>query len=751
MTPLETALEYIGRGWTVVPVPFKSKAPIDKGWPAKVVTEENAHQYFNGEAQNIGVRLGELSGGLSDVDLDTAEAIHAAGYFLQRTLCFGRHSKPCSHWLYQSDLWQTEDKAAIQFKFATGNGKDRKEQMILELRIGGGDKAAQTVFPGSVHETGEVIAWDEKETVAQADGAALKQCCARAASAALIAGHFPAKGARHDAGLTLGGFLSRCGFSRPDAELFAEAVTIASGQPMEKVKDVRKAAREAWDEGNRPGGQARGFPALAETFGDDVAKHVAKWLGYQGARGNGHDTAADGVIKQEAKTFEQWTELGNAHRLVRRHGEDIRYVHPLKAWFIWNGIFWRRDDSGEIMRWAEATIEAIFNEAKEIADGEIKAAFRKFALKSQARAQLGNVVQLAQHNLRVVLSSDALDADKMLLGVLNGTIDLNTCAFREGRREDYITKQCAVAYDSAAQCPNWIEFQNKIAGGNAELVAYKQRVFGLLLTGEMVEILFILHGSGQNGKTTELETISGLLGDYAHATNASVLLSPKERGGATPEIVAIKGKRAVFINETDDSDHLNESRVKYLCGNDTMSGRDLFESVINFRPTHKTLLRTNHKPKIRGTDLGIWRRIHYWPYLVTIRDDEKIVNFRETKLDPERPGILNWMLAGLKDYMAGGLKPPPVVCQATKEYRREMDAIGQWISAMCEPSLVGAKLRLKTLHASYAKWATEEIGWAATKQKLADALREHGFESDLAKGVTVFKNIRLNDEEAEPY
>jgi hypothetical protein len=284
MSPLDIAIEYLRRGWSPVPVPYKSKAPASKGWPAKVVTEENAHQYFNGEAQNIGVRLGELSGGLADTDLDTAEALRAAPYFLRPTLCFGRPGKPRSHWLYLSDLWQTENKATVQFKFATGKGKDRKEQTILELRIGGGGNAAQSVFPGSVHETGELITWDEKETVAQAAGVALKQRCARAASAALLAGHFPSKGARHDAGLTLGGFLYRCGFSCPDTELFAEAVTIASGQPMEKVKDIRKAAREAWDEGNRPGGRSRGFPALADTFGDDVAEHVAKWLGFSGER-----------------------------------------------------------------------------------------------------------------------------------------------------------------------------------------------------------------------------------------------------------------------------------------------------------------------------------------------------------------------------------------------------------------------------------------------------------------------------------
>jgi hypothetical protein len=283
MSPLENALEYISRGWAPVPIPHKSKRPIGDEWQKLRITETDARQWFNGEEQNIGVRLGGLSDGLADVDLDTTEAGRAAPYFLPRTLCFGRPSKPRSHWLFQSDLWQTEDKAALQFKFATGKGKDRKEQMILELRIGGGDKGAQTVFPGSVHETGELITWDRKENIALAEGETLKQCCARAASAALLACHFPSKGARHDAGLTLGGFLSRCGFSRPDTELFAEAVTIASGQPMEKVKDVRKAARKAWDEAGRPSGNARGFPILAETFGDDVAKHVAKWLGYEGA------------------------------------------------------------------------------------------------------------------------------------------------------------------------------------------------------------------------------------------------------------------------------------------------------------------------------------------------------------------------------------------------------------------------------------------------------------------------------------
>jgi Bifunctional DNA primase/polymerase, N-terminal len=187
MSTLETALEYIARGWAPIPIPHKRKKPIGEEWPGWRITKADAPQPFIGGLQNVGVILGEASGGLADVDLDSIEAVRAGSYFLQRTLCFGRASKPRSHWLYQSELWQTEDRATIPFKFVIGTGKDRKEQMILELRIGGGGKGAQTVFPGSVHETGEPIAWGEKENVARAEGDDLMQRCARAAATALLA------------------------------------------------------------------------------------------------------------------------------------------------------------------------------------------------------------------------------------------------------------------------------------------------------------------------------------------------------------------------------------------------------------------------------------------------------------------------------------------------------------------------------------------------------------------------------------
>ncbi|MEJ0096389.1 MAG: phage/plasmid primase, P4 family [Methylocella sp.] len=448
----------------------------------------------------------------------------------------------------------------------------------------------------------------------------------------------------------------------------------------------------------------------------------------------------------EIAISEELTELGNAHRLVMRHGADIRYAPQFKSWYVWDGLYWKRDEDGEIVRRAKATVELLFDEAKEIADEAARTTFRKFALKCQTAFQITAMVNLARSDSDVILSTDALDANPMLLGVQNGTIDLATGDFvAGGNREDYITKRCSVSFDPDAKCPNWLAFQHKISNGDDKLIAYKRRLFGISLTGKMVEILFIMHGGGANGKTTEMETINQILGDYAHSADAGLLIAAKDRNCATPEIVAVKGKRAVWINETSENDQLNEKRVKYLAGKDTLYGRALFEAPINFTPTHKPFLRTNHKPKIKGTDVGIWRRIHYVPYLVTISDAEKDEDFRENKLVPELPGILNWCLEGLKDYLAnGGLRPPEIVSKATAQYRKDMDGVGLWIGLFCSRDETVTKLSLGTLFDSFSKWANDEGVDHTTRNDLAARLRLAGYEDYKSHGSTVFKGIKLN-------
>jgi putative DNA primase/helicase len=377
------------------------------------------------------------------------------------------------------------------------------------------------------------------------------------------------------------------------------------------------------------------------------------------------------------------------------------------------------------MRLAKSAVEKLFDEAGRIEVEALKITMRKFALASQSCSRLAAMVKLAESELPVVLSHDRLDANPMLLGVQNGVIELGTGKFREGRREDYISKRCDVAYNKDATCPEWRKFQGTITGQDAELIAYKQRLAGVLLTGKVVEVLFIPWGCGSNGKSTELETYQAILGDYGHATDASLLLAQKNTSGPTPEVVALKGKRAIFINETPERARLNEARVKYLTGNDTLSGRGLHQEPINFLPTHKVVMRTNHKPIIRGTDLGIWRRIHLIPFTVTIAGADP--DFRERNLVPELPGVLNWMLEGLMQFLREGLNPPKAVCDATDTYKADMDLVAQWLAERCTLDPTSETL-LKELTTDFNAWAKDDLGRPWPNATLSEKLGGLGLE-----------------------
>jgi P4 family phage/plasmid primase-like protien len=748
MSNFEAALDLIRRGFAITPVTFRTKKPsLGDEWQKYEITESNLPQYFNGAQQNLGAKLGCGKASPTDLDLDCPEAIAAAPYLLPKTATFGHASKRASHWIYKTNLAATQDRAAIKILNTDKAG-------ILEIRMGGGGKAAMTVFPPSIHISGEPILWENGiDQILEIDGDELLKFALQLGAASQLAQVYPKAGGRHDGSLVLGGFLKRCGLEVPRIKLFIEALAVASGQPGDKRHDMIRTAKDGAECAT-----PAGFPLMVETFGEAATKKVADWLGYQGERSAGN------VVRFEARAMmrkganglddapyvegEHDTDLGNARRLVRFFGADIRYVSQFRAWYIWEGHRWRHDEDGEILRIAKAAIEKFFQGTAKITDDDIRKSARKFALASQSRSRLWDMVKLAESELPVVLSHKQLDADPMLLGVKNGVIELETGTFRKGKHEDCITKQCEVSYDKHATCPEWLKFQAMITDGNKDLIAYKQRVAGALLTGNVIEILFIPWGCGSNGKSTELETYAAILGDYGHASDASLLLARKETAGATPEIIALKGKRAIFINETPERARLNESRVKYLTGNDTLYGRGLNQDPINFKPSHKIILRTNHKPIIRGTDRGIWRRIHLIPYTKTIEGGD--ADFRQRKLIPELPGILNWMLDGLKAYLHEGLNPPKAVCDAIDGYRADMDLFGQWLAERCwldrdletKPSKPSRTL-LKKLTADFNAWAKDDITRPWPNAAVSEKLKELGFEKAALNQGTVFAGITL--------
>jgi P4 family phage/plasmid primase-like protien len=411
--------------------------------------------------------------------------------------------------------------------------------------------------------------------------------------------------------------------------------------------------------------------------------------------------AAAAAARRDRGEF--FTDLGNARRLVRTHGNDIRYVPAWRCWLTWQDGHWRRDKDGAIVRMAKACIEEMFSEAGLINEEGKRKAMRVHALKSQSAQRLNAMVKLAESEIEVILPADKIDADPYLLGVRNGIIDLRTCEFRNARREDCVTKLAGIAFDPDAKCPNWDAFLKKIL--DEPLIAYLKRASGYILTGLTgEEVMFILWGGGNNGKSTWREAIFAMMGDYAMAAEASLLVTNNKTGGATPDLARLHGCRFVTINETEQNDQLNEARVKFITSHDKIAARNLYEAPFDFTPTHKTALTTNNKPIVKSTNVGTWRRINLVPFVMTIAAEDRNQNFREEKLLPELDGILNWALAGLREYWRKGLEPPTVVTDATNEYKSDMDLIGSWIEERCLVDPV-AEETTAALHVDYVEWA----------------------------------------------
>lgn len=273
---LAIASGYHARGWNPVPVPYREKNPNRKAWQKIIQTEATLPKYFNGRAQNVGVQFGPKSHGLTDIDLDCPEAIKLYRYFVPKTDSrFGRKSKPISHLLYYID--NAPEGASIKLTDVTPDG--RPGDCIVELRMGGGTKGAQTIFPGSMHDSGEVIEWESDGEPAKSSFAELRTAIIKIAIATILIRAFPNKGCRHDAALALGGFLARAKWDTNDIQHFVEIVARLGGstEPLARAKDAVDAA-----ESYKRGVNVYGLPGLIEFFGMARANKVVKLLGYNG-------------------------------------------------------------------------------------------------------------------------------------------------------------------------------------------------------------------------------------------------------------------------------------------------------------------------------------------------------------------------------------------------------------------------------------------------------------------------------------
>jgi putative DNA primase/helicase len=437
----------------------------------------------------------------------------------------------------------------------------------------------------------------------------------------------------------------------------------------------------------------------------------------------------------------QFTDATNAQRLFREHGADIRYNAAWKKWLVWNGKHWEMDEGALIHEKGLATVRNIYDDILKTDDYRERLEIEKFAMLSESMRRREAFVRAASLMKALNVSSDDLDPNPWLLNVNNGTIDVAAGAFREHRQTDMITKIARVDYDPSADCPLWKQFIREIMDFNAEVIGFVQMAAGWALTGDISEqTMFILFGSGANGKSTFLNTIMRLLGDYAMATPTETFMR-KNGDQNTNDIARLRGARFVTTTEAEQGRRLSETLIKKITGNDQMTARFLYGEFFNFVPTFKIFMATNHKPVIKGTDYGIWRRIKLIPFTTRI-PEEKQDRHLELKLREEASGILNWLLEGTSRWRQEGLKAPAAVLNATDEYRGEMDVIGNFLKERCVQQ-PGASIRIRELFKSYQEWCEENNEHAVSERFLGLRLAEMGFERTRTADARYWSGLAL--------
>ncbi len=433
------------------------------------------------------------------------------------------------------------------------------------------------------------------------------------------------------------------------------------------------------------------------------------------------------------------TDLGNSERLVYYFGDKIRYHHQIGKWLIWDGMRWKPDDKGKIRQYAKATIKNMWQEAAEIEDQSIRNTLIKFISASRNKSRIDALIDLAKSEGEVPVVSDELDRDQYVLNCQNGTVDLKNGTLKKHTPGDNITKLAKVKYDTAAECPLWLDFVGTAMGGDEEKILYLQKLTGLFLTGDISEqILPIFYGTGGNGKSVYLDTVVDLLGDYAAEAPPS-LITDGRNGEHPTEIADLCGLRLAIVSETEANENMKTQRVKQLTGNAKLKARFMRQDYFSFDRTHKTLLVTNNRPVIEERTNAIWRRIKLVPFDVIIPDEQQDKHLFD-KLKAEWSGILKWAVDGCVMWQHDGLKEPDSVKIATQEYEAEQHPLDDFFEACCTFSPYSF-CKVSDLRQAYDKWALKEgVSHVISVRKFNIFLREKGlvnetmrFEGDVCK------------------
>jgi putative DNA primase/helicase len=443
------------------------------------------------------------------------------------------------------------------------------------------------------------------------------------------------------------------------------------------------------------------------------------------------------------------TDTANGKRLAQGWGDQFRWCEPWKKAIVWDGKRWAQDNELKLPSYAKLICENIWRDTGKLlpaVGGELATEMVRFAKNTASAKGIDNMLKMARSEKDIPVLPEQLDSHPWYFNCANGVIDLQTGKLLGHRKEFLLTKLSPIEYptDSGVDCPLWLDTLEKIFAGDSEIVGFVRRLLGSAMVGSVTEhILPIFWGSGSNGKSLVVETLLEIFGEYGDKAAADLLMTKRNESHPT-ERADLHGRRLVFCVETEDGRRLAESMVKELTGGDTIKARRMREDFWSFIPSHSAILATNHRPRVRGSDHAMWRRLRLVPFTVTFWDETrgetgppelKADRQLKEKLRAEHPGILRWLVNGCLEWQRIGLGEPDAVRAATADYKQAEDIIAQFFNECCAWPVEGVRTSFADLRAEYELWCKRNGEKPFSSRRLGDWLFDHGVEKKRSNGI----------------
>ncbi len=642
----------------VIPVRPRSKKPIPKDWQKRRF-EDNEPAEFSDEI-NYGVVLGDASIGVVDIDLDCELARRLAPYFLPRTgWIFGRKSAPRSHWLYKVN------DAGRGHKF---NVKGRKEDGLDELGKFAEYRAngQMTVFPPSVHETGEAIEFAVFEAIGNSTRAGLMDSLTLMAICG-IAIPLYGEGKRNDIVLALSGTLFTHGKSEQEVLRLVEVICEVT-EDRERTSRLEAVRTTANRQINGLSFTQEGH--LRELLGARAVDELLRYL-------DNHTPVDAGAAERSwagALSLDDQNDTGVAKLFAVHAKHRVFFDAALGAFHVYRDGIWVSDDQelevfSELDKFVQERIANLRANLNHVPHDQC-AAQTKFLLKYRNRPNARNAIEQSRSFLSV--DTGLLGRHDDTIAVRNGILRLREGKLEPFSPQHYITKRLEIDYDANAQCPVFRNVLSDAFDENEELISYFQAIVGYWLTGcTDRQEFYILHGMGSNGKSTILNAIAHVLGPYSGDLMSETIFEGSA-GQHNSDLASLQGHHLAVVYEAESKFKLNAARIKQITGQDAVKVRALYKDPITFRPKFKLVVVCNKRPNLDAYDPALKRRIKLIPFDHVIPVERRDRQLGE-KMKAEASGILNFMIEGARMYFRDEIREPVAVKAATQRYHADQE------------------------------------------------------------------------------